>query len=302
MVRMGSMILAIMAAVIFAYWLIFMRGIVYTDDARFGGHMVDVSPEISGRLIEVAVHEGLFVRKGTVVFRLDPAILESSLKQAEAKLISARATLDSSKAIYQRELNGSRPEEIRAGEATAGRLQTEEAMAQLEYDRASALYKDRAVTQDTLDRARAAFEADRQSLENANENLILLREGPRAEDIAAAKAAAELAQSRVAEASAAVDNARSDLARCTVRAPFDGWVVRRWLDPGAMPMTRPPCAWTLTSRRRTFTMSRSATRLTSRSTPSRLSTFEGMSARSCVRQTPNSASYRPRGSRAPSSR
>jgi len=237
---MGIMILATMAAVTFAYWFIFMRGIVYTDDARIGGHMVDVSPEISGRLIEVAVHEGLFVHKGAVVFRLDPAMPDSSLKQAEAKLLSARATLDSSESIYQRALNGSRPEEIRAGEATAGRLQTEEAMAQLEYDRASALYKDRAVTQDTLDRARAAFEADRQSLENANENLILLRKGPRAEDIAAAKAAADLAQSRVAEASAAVDNARSDLARCTVRAPFDGWVVRRWLDPGAMPMTAQP--------------------------------------------------------------
>jgi len=240
MLRMGIMILATMAAVTFAYWFIFMRGIVYTDDARIGGHMVDVSPEISGRLIEVAVHEGLFVHKGAVVFRLDPAMPDSSLKQAEAKLLSARATLDSSESIYQRALNGSRPEEIRAGEATAGRLQTEEAMAQLEYDRASALYKDRAVTQDTLDRARAAFEADRQSLENANENLILLRKGPRAEDIAAAKAAADLAQSRVAEASAAVDNARSDLARCTVRAPFDGWVVRRWLDPGAMPMTAQP--------------------------------------------------------------
>ena len=41
-----------------------MRGIVYTDDARFSGHLVDIAPEINGRLIDVAVHEGTFVKKG----------------------------------------------------------------------------------------------------------------------------------------------------------------------------------------------------------------------------------------------
>jgi membrane fusion protein (multidrug efflux system) len=240
MLRVGGMILVAMAVAVFAYWLFVMRGIVYTDDARFGGHLVDVSPEISGRLTDVAVHEGMFVRKGVVVFSLDPAIPEAALKRAEASLVSARASLDSSEALYQRALNGSRPEEIKAAEATAGRLESEEAMARLDLDRASSLLKDRAVAQDTLDRARTAHEAARQNLENANENLILLRKGPRSEDIAAAKASAELARSRVAEAAASVDNARSDLARCIVRAPFDGWVVRRWLDPGAMPLTAQP--------------------------------------------------------------
>jgi membrane fusion protein (multidrug efflux system) len=240
MMRVGAMILAAMAAIVLAYWLIFMRGIVYTDDARFGGHLVDVSPEISGRLVEVAVHEGMFVHKGAVVFSLDPAIPEAALRRAEASLLSARASLDSGEALYQRALNGSRPEEIRGAEATAGRLENEAAMARLDFDRSSSLFKDRAVSQDILDRARTTYESARQSLESANESLILLRKGPRSEDIAAAKAAAELARSRVAEASASVDNAKSDLARCVVRAPFDGWVVRRWLDPGAMPLTAQP--------------------------------------------------------------
>ncbi len=62
----------------------------------------------------------------------------------------------------------------------------------------------------------------------------MLREGSRVEDIAAAKADLELAKSRVVEATAAVEDARADLAHCFVKAPFDGWVVRRWLDPGAI--------------------------------------------------------------------
>ena len=229
-----------MATGVFGYWFLFMRGIVFTDDARFGGHLVDVAPEINGRLIEVGVHEGMFVRNGTVVFRLDPAIPQAALNQAEASEISARATLASSEALYEKAVNGSRPEEIKAGEATVRRLQNEEEMAQLDYERFQVLFKQTTVSQDDLDRARTAFESARQSRENAVQNLILLQQGSRKEDIAAAKAAVELARSKVAEAAAAVENACGDLARCTVHAPFDGWVVRRWLDPGAMPLASQP--------------------------------------------------------------
>jgi len=239
-IMIGIYAVASVAACVLAYWFFFMRGIVYTDDARFGGHMVDVAPEINGRVIDVTVHEGLFARRGDVVFRLDPVIPRARLDQAEALLVSARANLASSEAIYERALNGSRPEEIKAAEATVGRLEDEEAMARLDFDRAQALFKGNAVSQDELDRARTAYESSAQSRENASQNLILLQKGPRKEDIAAAKAAAELARSRVKEAQAAADNSRSDLERCTVRAPFDGWVVRRWLDPGAMPLAAQP--------------------------------------------------------------
>ena len=237
---MGIAVLAVIAAVVFGYWFIFMRGIVFTDDARFAGHLVDIAPEISGRLINVAVHEGLFVRKGTVVFQLDPAIPQAALNQTEATLVSARANLNLSQALYEKAVNGSRPEEVKAAEATVKRLADEEEMARLNFERIQALFKGSAVTQDDFDRALTAYESAQQSRENAVQNLILLQQGSRKEDIAAAKAALELARSRVAEVSAAVENARSNLARCTVQAPFDGWVVRRWIDPGAMPMAAQP--------------------------------------------------------------
>jgi hypothetical protein len=38
----------LIAAGVFGYWFFFMRGIVFTDDARFAGHLVDLAPEISG--------------------------------------------------------------------------------------------------------------------------------------------------------------------------------------------------------------------------------------------------------------
>ena len=239
-ILLGVGILAAIAAGVFAYWFFFMRGIVFTDDARFGGHLVDLAPEINGTLVEVAVHEGQFARQGAVIFRIDPSLLQAALGQAEAALISAKASLASSEAKYAKAVNGSRPEEIKAAEATAKRLQNEEELTRLDFERTQALYKQGTVSQDDFDRARTVYESARQSRENAVQNLNLVQQGSRKEDIDASKADLDVARSRVNEASAAADNARSNLGRCTVKAPFDGWVVRRWLDPGAMPLASQP--------------------------------------------------------------
>jgi membrane fusion protein, multidrug efflux system len=239
-ILLGIGVLALITAGVLGYWYFFMRGIVYSDDARIGGHLVDLAPEINGRLIDVAVHEGQFIHKGAIVFRLDPAIPLAALNQAEASLVSAKATLTSSEALYQKTVTGNRPEEIKAAEATVKRLQNEEELARLDMERNQVLFKQNTVSQENVDRARTAYESARQSRENALQNLILLQQGSRKEDIAAAKAAVELARSRVTEAEAAVESARGNLARCVVRAPFDGWGVRRWLDPGAMPLASQP--------------------------------------------------------------
>jgi len=239
-VLLGIAILLVIAVGVYGYWFLYMRGIVFTDDARFAGHLVDLAPEINGTIIDVPVHEGQSVRRGTIVFELDPAILQAALNQAEAALISGRASLASSEAKYEKTVNGSRPEEIKAAEAIARRLQNEEELAQLNLERTQTLYKQGTTSQDDLDRARTACESARQSRENAVQNLALLQQGSRREDIDAARADMELARSRVTEASAAADVARSNLARAIVKAPFDGWVVRRWLDPGAMPLASQP--------------------------------------------------------------
>jgi membrane fusion protein, multidrug efflux system len=239
-ILLGVGIVAAIAIGVIAYWFFFMRGIVFTDDARFSGHLVDLAPEINGTIVEVAVHEGEFARKGAVIFRLDPAILQAALSQAEAALVSAKANLASSEAKYEKAVNGSRPEEIKAAEATARRLQNEEELTRLDFERTQTLYKQATASLDDLDRARTAYESARQSRENAVQNLTLVQEGSRKEDLDAAKADLDLARSRIDEATAEVSSARGNLARSTVCAPFDGWVVRRWLDPGAMPLASQP--------------------------------------------------------------
>jgi membrane fusion protein (multidrug efflux system) len=233
-------ILAVLAAGVAGYWYFFMRGTVYTDDARLAGHLVDMAPEISDSLVEVRVREGQFVHRGEVLFTLESDLQQAAIAQAQAALESAKANLAASQARYEKTVNGPRAEEVKAAEATAKRLQSDEELARLELDRTEKLAVQGATTEEARDRARAAHESASQSWQNAVQTLALLEEGSRKEDIDAAKADFDLARSRVAEAEAALERARRELDRCTVQAPFDAWVVRRWLDPGAMPLTGQP--------------------------------------------------------------
>ena len=52
-VRQAVMILAAIAVLIILYWLIFLRGVVASDDARVAGRLIDLIPESSGILGEL---------------------------------------------------------------------------------------------------------------------------------------------------------------------------------------------------------------------------------------------------------
>jgi len=227
-------LLVLIAIGVYGYWYIYMRGIVYSDDARFGGHLVDLSPEIGGILIDLSVKEGDHVTKGQKLFQIDTAFPQSALTETLAKLETDKGKLEVSKARYERALNGFRVEEIMAAEATLDRLKAEEQLAELEYKRISDLGLKGAASQDQIDRSKSSLESARHARENASHNLSLLQEGTRKEDINAAKADLETAKGQVAESQAAVEKAQLTLERTSAYAPFEGWIVRRWIDPGAI--------------------------------------------------------------------
>jgi len=214
-------------------WFFYMRGIVSSDDARFNGHMVDVAPTVGGRALRVLVKEGDPVKQGDPVFEIDSTVQRAVVAQAEAAVQAARATLAVARAKYERAVNGPRPEEIAASEAAARKLESDESLARIEWERIQGLRKEGAGTPQQLDRTAAAYESAKQSRESALQNLAMLKEGTRKDELEVARADTRLAEGRVAETEAALAKANRDLDLYSVRAPFDGHVVRRWLDPGA---------------------------------------------------------------------
>jgi membrane fusion protein (multidrug efflux system) len=233
-ILLASGVLLILALAAGAYWFFFMRGIVYSDDARIGGDLVDLAPQISGVLSEVLVREGDKVLKGQVLFVLSDQLLQASLAQARSALDSARARSALARARYARALNGPVPQEIKVAEAATERLRAEENLTLIELTRIKTLYGRKATSLSELNRAESRFEAARQALEEALHKLKLIQNGTRPEDVRAAMAEVSLAKGEMEEAQASLSKARIKLGYTVIRAPFDGVIVRKWRDPGAM--------------------------------------------------------------------
>ena len=61
-----------------------------TDNAAVKQDIVSVSAQVNGPVIDVAVRNGAHVRRGDLLFRIDPAPYRVALEQAQAQLAAAR--------------------------------------------------------------------------------------------------------------------------------------------------------------------------------------------------------------------
>ncbi|HET7039546.1 MAG TPA: efflux RND transporter periplasmic adaptor subunit [Gemmatimonadales bacterium] len=122
---------------------------------------VDVSADITGRIIELRVKEGDWVKKGDLLLRIDPSLYEAAMARAEAALASARASAVQAEASReQAERAAQRARELRQQNPN---LISDEALEQAETQfqvaAAVALSADRQV-----DQARAGLQEARDQL------------------------------------------------------------------------------------------------------------------------------------------
>ncbi|SNZ12986.1 efflux RND transporter periplasmic adaptor subunit [Hydrogenobacter hydrogenophilus] len=77
--------------------------VFYTTNGYFEGiRDVILRPEVSGRVLELLVDEGSFVKKGQPLLRIDPTDYQNALNQIKANLMQAKANYENQKAIYER--------------------------------------------------------------------------------------------------------------------------------------------------------------------------------------------------------
>ena len=67
---------------------------VTTDDAYVGAQKILITPDISGKIISVAVREGQQVSPGDTLFQIDPVPFQLAVAQARAKLDDAKSSHD----------------------------------------------------------------------------------------------------------------------------------------------------------------------------------------------------------------
>ncbi len=91
-----------------------------------------VSSKVTGKVIEVLVEEGMAVRRGQVLARLDDASARSYLRLAEAELVAARGTVHETEVrIREAELNLGRIRQL-VNEEVVGRADLDAAEAEVD--------------------------------------------------------------------------------------------------------------------------------------------------------------------------
>jgi len=101
---LGIINLAIIAAVAWYAYQTFDEYInnPWTRNGQVRGHVIQVSPRVTGMVTGIAVIDNQFVHEGDLLFEIDPEFFEIAIAQAEANLKRARISSKSSKIEYDR--------------------------------------------------------------------------------------------------------------------------------------------------------------------------------------------------------
>jgi membrane fusion protein (multidrug efflux system) len=207
----------VVAAVSGAMWLMGDR-YVSTDDSYVQAAKLMVSTDVSGLVKSVNVREGQNVKKGEVLFTLDPQPFRIALSNAKAQLGQVEQTVQSTKADYQSMVSAAQAQQAQVD------------LDQRNFARYAALLKANAIAPATYDQARLTLATAQQQLvaaqETAKTQLAKLNGDPNI---------ATSATPQYQQAQAGVSEAQRQLDHTIVRAPFDGVVTEvDSLQPGTL--------------------------------------------------------------------
>jgi membrane fusion protein (multidrug efflux system) len=166
-----------------------------TNDAFIDGHIVPISPKVSGQILKVLVTDNQQVKKGDLLVTIDPCDYQVKVNVYKAALEVARAEAQKAKA------------NISAAKAEAERAQTD-------LKRYEQLKGDSSISKQELDRAGADASSSQAKLE-----------------VAVKQAAA--ADARIGQAQADLKKAELELSYTKIYAPRDGRLAQKHAEAGS---------------------------------------------------------------------
>jgi HlyD family secretion protein len=169
---------------------------------------VQIGSQVSGQIKEIYVDFNSEVKKGQVIARIDSESFALRVNQAMADLEAARATVLTQRA------------NVAALQAEVSRAKVVEAEAQREFERNKTLHEKNFVSAASLDKAEFGFRAAQEQVNTARAQLAVGESQVRNVEALVKQRESQLAQARV------------DLDRTTIRAPVDGVVVKKSVEPG----------------------------------------------------------------------
>jgi len=199
-----------------------------TDDAVVTADIIGVVPQVSGTITELHVKDNQRVKRGDLLFVIDPRPYEFALQRARADV----ASLDGEIEVTERRIEGQRFA-VAAAKATVQRMEAQLKNATDTLNRLQPLLSREFVTPDKIDQARTAKLAAAAGLDEAHQRMDQAEKD--VGDLEALRAKRDAAL-------AARGKAELDLDFCYVRAQFDALVVNLhtaiggFVAPGPVPV------------------------------------------------------------------
>jgi membrane fusion protein (multidrug efflux system) len=178
-----------------------------TDNAYIKAHMTSISPEVSGRVVEVPVHENQVVKQGDELLQIDPEPLKIALAGAQAQLAAVRNDIEALKAAYRQ-----RQADLQMANDNVG-------LAKREYARREKLFNAKTISESDYDEARNQYSVAQAQVSGVKQDIQRILS-----DLSGNPDIAPEDHPKVQAAQAKVDQAALDLRRATIYAPGDGIV------------------------------------------------------------------------------
>ncbi len=232
-----AIVLVVVAAIGWRYWDYLFNP--WTRQGQIMAQVIQITPRVTGTIVELPIADNQFVKKGDLLFRIDPRTYESTLEGMEGRLAETvdeiaalTAQVDATASTVEQYEAAIRRAEQKVKGKTA-RLKDFEAQLR----RYTALVKEGAASQERVDRAVADVIDAEAVVDGAEQELVaaqaakLEAQAELARDIANRGTIGD-ANARLRTAQARVDAARLALEFTEVRAPVDGLVTNLNLELG----------------------------------------------------------------------
>ncbi|MBT3915351.1 MAG: HlyD family efflux transporter periplasmic adaptor subunit [Rhodospirillaceae bacterium] len=197
---------------------------------------VEVGSEISGQISALTVDFNSDVKAGQIIARIDPESFEARVKQAEAELSVAKASVATKQAaIAQAKANQANASSVLAAAgADVARTKFNAADLKQDFGRKQALRKKGVVAISAVDKARAAWQVAAAQVKASQSQLLAQRSTVEARKAQVQMAKAEVlhASAQVEQKDAALNIAKVNLNNTFIRSPVDGVVIGRDVDVG----------------------------------------------------------------------
>jgi multidrug resistance efflux pump len=219
----------------------------WTRDGQVRAEVIQVTPRVSGPIVNLPIRDNQPVKLGDLLFEIDPRTFAASLEQAQAQydmtgdsylgqveqVEAAKAQVEASRAA------------VRQAQSAINQLDSTIEKNKAEYERQQEMLPKKATSQKSVDRAKANYEVSVEQRKGAVAGLAQARASLNQAEATLAEAQANLgaagdANASIRKARAAVRQAELNLEFTQVRAPVDGYVTNLNLRIGSNAVANQP--------------------------------------------------------------